>query len=153
MSARDQLKTHFVETAQNRAVSHARWGRWDAAEDELDAWEALTPASPEIPLMRARIRFHQGRRQDAMSELERAAQAGADRALVDRMQAFLTNDDARMVRDRAQRIADREARKQFAHDMLAGLGEFLSGLSPREAAYLAAGIAFVAFVLLSSPTS
>ena len=150
MILREQLARFFEEHAFDRVIAHARQGRWHDAEEDLGDWEALSPGSPEIPLLRARIRFHQGRRQDAMQELEFAALAGADSALVCRMQAQLVEEDSQRICRFERRDAAREARRQFVGSMISRVSEFFSGISSRETAFLVAGLAFVAFVVFTN---
>ena len=152
MNAREELKAHLVHDARGRAVTLARRGRWLEAEEELDAWSMLEPQSPEIPLMRARIRYHQGRRHDAMVELDRAAAASGDPATIQRMRAGLLADDERRARRVAQKKADREARRAFVGDAISRIGEFAADLSPREVVYFAACVVFVGYVLFLAPS-
>ena len=153
MNAREELRAHLAHEAHDRVVNLARRGRWEQAEDELETWALLVPAAPEIPLMRARIRYHQGRRQEAMVELGQAAEAGAGPAEVERMRTHLITEDDRLVRRQAEREEGRKARQEFVSDMIRGLAGFFSALSPREVAYLAAVVIFTIYVLFMVPNS
>lgn len=153
MNAREELKARLVHEAHDRAVTLARRGRWREAEDELDAWSMLEPASPEVSLTRARIRYHQGRRQQSLYHLGQAAAAGADPATVERMRTDLVADDDRRTRRLIQKEEDRKARKAFLSDIATGVGEFFAGLSPREVVYLGACVIFIGYVMISTMPS
>jgi hypothetical protein len=104
MSARTQLNRYFADRLAARATTHARRGRWVEADADLRRWDRLVPGDPDVAAMRARILFHQGRRQEALDAIDGSRLRGVWCDELAMLRSSLLEDDwLRQERDASHR--------------------------------------------------
>ena len=148
MKALGELHSLLASQYHDRAITHARRGAWEHAEADLDRVISIIPEDASAVLTRARIRYHQGRRGDAMAELDVAERLGAAADVVNALRESIIADDARRRERSERRERDRQARGAFVSATFDRIHESVSSMTGRECAYLAMGVAFVAAVLI-----
>ena len=147
MTAIQKLESLLADRYLALAIKHARKGRWDQAEAELDRVRSLVPADPVVPMTRARIRYHQGRRQDALVEIAAAEKLGGAMREIGIMRSEILEHDRRAHERTEVRASNRRMRREHFLSTIDRLREVLFSLSSRELVYLLLGVAFFLAVL------
>jgi tetratricopeptide (TPR) repeat protein len=147
MTAIHQLESLLANRYLLLAIEHARKGRWEQAELELDRVGSLLPADPVVPMTRARIRYHQGRRQDALNEIAEAERLGGPMSEIGIMRDEILESDRRKLRRMEERVSNRQMRREHYSSLVDRLEEAVFSLSSRELVYLMLGTTFLLAVL------
>lgn len=147
MTAIQKLESLLADRYLALAIKHARKGRWDQAEAELDRVRSLVPADPVVPMTRARIRYHQGRRQDALVEIAAAEKLGGAMREIGIMRSEILEHDRRAHERTEVRASNRRIHREQFFITIDRLNDAVSSLSSRELVYLLLGVAFVLAVV------
>ena len=147
MTAIHRLESLLANRYLLLAIEHARKGRWEQAETELDRVGALLPEDSVVPMTRARIRYHQGRRQDALAEIAEAEKLGGERREIEAMREDILANDRKLQARVEARTANRKMHREQFFVTIDRLNDAVSSLSSRELVYLLLGVAFVLAVV------
>jgi len=108
MTTIDSLNALLAPSYLNRAINATQARRWVEAEADLVRYSALMPQDYRAPLLRAKIRLHEGRIADCLIALEDARRLGHERTENDRMIGWLYDQDRRRLDRQVYREQVRE---------------------------------------------
>lgn len=147
MTAIHQLESTLAERYLALAIEHSRKGRWEQAEVELARVRSLLPEDPVVPMTLARIRYHQGRRQEALHEIVGAERLGGPMSEIEVMRSEILESDQRKFQRVEEQVANRRMRREHYSSLVDRLEEAIFSLSSRELVYLMLGTAFLLTVI------